>query len=132
MFLYFDPDGADVFDDDEFFASVFMDPFNTNGDGGFSAMQSGKTSSAPAPAGLVVLCPGNQPSPIRFEWKIPFAALGITAGSAHSPHFAIFNFGGGQQTNPSSQWPATLGLTDFSKPPATAAWGELSSTASWK
>jgi hypothetical protein len=102
---------------------VADDPFGTNGDRSDFTPQAGQWSQGTAPPGIVTACPGNMPTPDRFEWKIPFAALGIAPGAAHTFRFAFVHAG--------AKWPAALATSgNFSTDPST--WGQVSSATSWQ
>jgi hypothetical protein len=119
----FDPDGSGAANDNEFDVSVFDDPFGTDGDRGNWILQNGAFVQSTVPAGILVMCPPN-PSPVRYEWKIPFAALGITAGTAHTWRLAIIHA--------SAHWPDGLAVNteDVSVDPTN--WGQMSSSSDWK
>jgi hypothetical protein len=119
----FDPDGTGAANGNEFAISVFDDPFGTDGDRSNYVLQNGAFVVGTVPTGVVVMCPGNQPSPIRYEWKIPFAALGIIAGSPHSYRQAIIHS--------SAHWPDGLVLTSGVAVDPTN-WGQMSSSKNWK
>ena len=126
MAFAFDPDGGTTLDGDEFAVDVFDDPFSTTGDRGDAVVSGGTWTMGTAPSGIVTACPGNQPSPVNYEFKVPFAALGLTAGSAHTFRFAVNHPNGGS-------WPA--GLTEASGstlPDNPSNWGQVSSSAKWQ
>lgn len=119
----FDPDGTGPANGNEFAISVFDDPFGDDGDRTDFVLQNGAFVQGTGPSGIVIMCPGKQPSPIRYEWKIPFAALGITAGSPHTYRQAIIHS--------SAYWPEGLVLSSgVALDPAN--WGQLSSRTNWK
>ncbi len=126
MSFAFGPADSATFDGTQFAVNVFDDPFSTNGDRGDFVIQNGGWTQGSAPAGIVTACPGNQPNPINYEFKIPFAALRIQAGSAHTFGFAIDHPSGGV-------WPAGLALTAGSSLPGDpSTWGSVSSSANWQ
>ncbi len=125
MPFHFDPDGGMTLEGDEFLVILADDPFGADGDRSDFVAQNGKFTMGSAPAGIVTAGPPNMPAPVRSEWKIPLADLGITPGQAHTFRFAVNHAG---QT-----WPATLQLaqsSNFSSTPAT--WGQVLSSTSWK
>jgi hypothetical protein len=126
MAFTFDPDGNTSFDNDEFAIDVFDDPFNADGDRSDFVVSGGNWASGTAPAGIVTACPGNQPSPVNYEFAIPFSALGITAGSPHTFRFAVNHPSGGS-------WPAGVTMGSGSTLPDNPAnWGTLSSPTNWQ
>jgi hypothetical protein len=127
MPFYFDPDGATTLDGDEFFVSVFDDPFATNGDRTDWVVQSGTFVQGAARPGIVTMCAGNQPTPIAYEWKIPLSVLKITPGAAHTYRAAI--------VHNHAAWPSTLtqtlqGAYMFATDPST--WGTFTSSKDWQ
>ena len=124
MAFSFDPDGGTTLDGDEFTVDVFDDPFSTNGDRGDFVVQGGAWTMGTAPAGVVAMCPGSNPNPINYEFKVPFSAVGITAGSAHTFRFAANHPNGGS-------WPAGVTTpSGMTIPDNPSNWGQLSSS-SW-
>ncbi len=122
MPFYFDPDGSGAANGNEFLWVVFDDPFNTDGDHSTQVLMNGAWVNGNAPAGIESMCPGNQPTPVRYEWKIPLAAVAASPGASHSWRFAI---------NHNSQvWPSTLEPTSPSTDPTT--WGTISSANDWQ
>jgi hypothetical protein len=78
-----------------------------------------------APAGIVTKCPGMMPTPIAYEWQIPFSALKIAAGSPHTFRMAI--------VHAQAHWPDGLAVPaggGLSVDPST--WGTLTSSANWQ
>ncbi len=119
----FDPDGSGASDDDEFALSVFDDPFNVNGDRVEFRLTGGTWAAGAAPAGIDVLCPEPQATPIRYEWKIPLATLGISPGQPHTFRLAVIHA--------DAHWPTGLAVdAGFSTDVTT--WGELSSSSDWQ
>jgi hypothetical protein len=126
MAFAFDPGNGATLDGDEFVVDVFDDPFSANGDRGDFVVQGGAWTMGTAPAGIVTMCPGNQPSPINYEFKVPYSALGITAGTAHTFRFAVNHPNGGS-------WPT--GVTFVSGqtlPDNPSNWGQLTSSSNWQ
>lgn len=123
MSFVFDPDGGGAANGNEFSLGLFDDPFNADGDRVDSVLTNGHFVNGSAPAGIVTMCPGNQPSPIRYEIKIPFSAVGITAGTQHDVGFAFVHSGSGN-------WPAGLVLDADMSPTDPTSYGKLSS--SWQ
>jgi len=123
MAFAFDPNAGDGFDGDEFVVQVFDDPFNPDGDRSDLVADGDTWVEGDAPAGIVTACPGGSPDPINYEWTIPFSALGITAGTAHTFKLAVNHTSSGS-------WPdgVTLGA---GLPDDPSNWGELSSPADW-
>jgi hypothetical protein len=122
----FDPDDAASLNEDEFSVSLADDPFGTDGDRADFVYQGGSWKAGAAPAGIVTASPGNQPSPVNFEWKIPLSALGITPGSAHAFHLAVNHPNGGT-------WPAGVSISSSSNfPDNPSNWGEISSPTNWR
>jgi hypothetical protein len=121
----FDPNGNTMADGDEFAISVFDDPFATNGDRADLLLKNGKFVMGMVPAGIEVMCPPNQPTPIRYEWKIPLAALGISPGTPHTFRFA--------HVHASAHWPSGVVIDPASNASIdTASWGTVSSSTNWK
>ena len=126
MLFAFDPNGVAAANGDEFGIGVFDDPFQTNGDRVDDVLTAGVWNPGTVPTGIVTACPGNQPSLIRYEWKVPLAALGITPGVAHTFGFAISHPGG-------ARWPASITtVSPLDYPTDPAEWGAISSTALWQ
>jgi hypothetical protein len=123
MRFYFDPDGSSAAPNDEFAIGVFDDPFNKDGDRADFVYQGGKYVQGTAPAGIVTACPGMQPIPIRYEIKIPFTAIGVTAGSPRNVGLAF--------VHAAAKWPAGLALDATGAPTDVTSWGILGSS-SWK
>ena len=113
-------------DGKNFVVSVFDDPFNKDGDrSDFTLTPQSTLAMAAIDKSIVTACPGNTPTPIRYEWKIPLAKLGLSEGKAGQFKLAIVHAG--------AHWPAGLSLTaqgvatyDASEP----TWGTVSSP-SW-
>jgi hypothetical protein len=126
MSFVFDPSGGSTLDGDEFALALFDDPFNTNGDRGDFVVSGGAWVSGHAPAGIDARCPGSQPNPINYEVVVPFAALGITAGTAHTVKLAI--------DHPNAAfWPAGVTYPASSNLPLDPSnWGQLTSSANWR
>ena len=118
MNFMFDPDGTTT-SGDEFALNLFDDPFQPDGDRADWKLTGSTWVAGTAPAGIVTRCPGNQPSPIRYEVALPYAALGIVAGASHTFRLAIQHV--------STGWPAAVAGGSQSTDPAT--WGQL--TATW-
>jgi hypothetical protein len=126
MSFAFDPSGGTTLATGDFVINVFDDPFMTNGDRGDYVVSGSMWTMGTAPTGIVTACPGNQPNPINYEFKLPFSALGITAGTAHTFRFAVDHPNGGS-------WPP--GLTEpagSTLPNNPANWGQLSSSSNWR
>jgi hypothetical protein len=121
--VQFDPDGNSAADGDEYAVGVFDDPFGKDGDRGDLVLQNGAFVTGTAPAGIVTACPGSNPNPIRYEWKIPFAALGISAGKAHSFRMAI--------VHAAKHWPDGLVVDASDNAGDPANWGTIQSSANW-
>lgn len=118
MHFYFDPDDGGAAGG-EIVISVFDDPFGVNGDMSAFELQAGMLAPAVAPPGLVTRCPGDQPTPIRYEWKIPFDMIGRTAGAAGAYRMAI--------VHASAHWPATLGFSPQGIPDDPGSYGRFAS-----
>jgi hypothetical protein len=126
MSVAFDPDGGTSLDGDEFALTLFDDPFGTDGDRGDYVVSGGAWAIGHAPAGITTRCPGQQPNPINYEIVLPFAALGITSGTAHTFRLAVNHPQAGV-------WPAAATYPTGSNLPLTPSnWGQLSSSNSWR
>lgn len=121
MHYVFDPTASDGFNDQQFGAGLFDNPFGDGGDGGTYGLSGGKIKG-PGPSGIEIHNPPNQPDPIRFEWSIPLSALGIAPGSSHTFSLGYVNEGTPQGE---SRWPEKF---DATKP---SSWGRVSSTSQW-
>ncbi|HTJ84495.1 MAG TPA: hypothetical protein VL400_22405 [Polyangiaceae bacterium] len=119
MGFYFDPDPGAA--GDEFALALFDDPFETDGDRGDFVFDGSMWVQGAAPAGIVTKCPGNQPTPVRYEIEMPYSALGLTAGTAHDVGFAFVHAG--------VHWPAGLSVGASGTPDDLSTFGKLS--ASW-
>jgi hypothetical protein len=124
MDFAFDPDGATTLDGDEFVVKVFDDPFGTDGDRSDWAIQGGSYVAKAAPAGIVTACPGNTPTPIGYEWKVPLADLAVQPGASHTFRLAL--------VHAQAKWPSALTLNGSSVPNDPSSWGTLSSNAAWQ
>ncbi len=121
MFFYFDPTMGATPDGDEFAIGLFDDPFNPDGDRVDQVNSGGAWVNGDAPAGIVTLCPGNQPSPIRYEISIPYAALGLAAGEESEIGFALVHAG--------VVWPESLSVDQSGQPDDLSTFGTIS--GSW-
>jgi hypothetical protein len=122
MQFYFLPAGGGG----NFVVSVFDDPFGKDGDRSDFTLTSSGLTQATKDGSIDVECPGMMPTPVRYEWKIPLAKLGLEPGKAGQFKLAF--------THSGAKWPAglsvdgTSGLATFADGEPT--WGVLSST-SW-
>lgn len=126
MAFAFDPDGGTTLDGDEFAVDVFDDPFNPDGDRADFVASNGTWVTGTAPTGVKSACPGQTPNPINYEFEVPFSALGIMAGTAHTFRFAVNHPNGGS-------WPA--GVTEPANPDIPndpSNWGQISSASAWR
>jgi len=124
MAFAFDPDAGDSFDGDEFGVMVFDDPFNPDGDRSEGITDGDAWVEGSAPAGIVTACPGAQPDPINYEWRIPFSALGITAGAEHTFGIAV--------NHPlDGVWPEGITL-EGTMPVDAGEWGRIGSPSGWQ
>jgi hypothetical protein len=121
MTFAFDPDGPAAANGNEFALGLFDDPFETDGDRGDFVLEGGAFKQGMAPAGIVTMCPADQPSPIRYEIKLPYSAIGVTPGTQHDIGFAFVHPGAGQ-------WPDGLTLDANGQPTDPATYGKLSAT----
>lgn len=121
MFFYFDPTMGTSPDGDEFAIGLFDDPFNPDGDRVDQVNSGGAWVNGEAPPGIVTLCPGNQPSPIRYEISIPYSALGLVAGQEGDIGFALVHAG--------AVWPAGLSVDQGGQPDDLSTFGAI--TGSW-
>jgi hypothetical protein len=96
MGFYFSPESGK-----NFVIQLFDDPNNTDGD---RTTDFTLDATGLKPGGLdkaiEIRGPGNAPTPVSFEWKIPYAELGIQKGGADSFKMAI--------THSSATWPEGL------------------------
>ncbi len=123
MQFNFIPSGGTTIGADEFTIAVADDPFQTDGDRANLKISGGSfQTGATAPSGIVTACPGGQPMPVPFEWKIPLSALGVTPGASHAFRMAI--------VHAAAKWPSGLTLNASQVPADATTWGTLSS-ASW-
>lgn len=118
MGFVFDPDHAGAATGDEFIVALFDDPFDTDGDRGDFLLMNGMFTSGMGPAGIVTACPGNMPSPVRYEIKLPYAAIGAPSGAPHDLGFALYHA--------SEHWPSTLVLDAMNAPTDPKSYGVLS------
>jgi hypothetical protein len=119
MQFNFLPSGGATIGADEFSISVFDDPFQKDGDRSDLKIAGGAFAKGTAPAGIVTACPGGQPSPVPYEWKIPLTALGVTPGASHAFRMSIVHAG--------AKWPSGLTLNASQVPADASTWGTLSS-----
>lgn len=118
MGFVFDPDKAGAANGDEFVVAVFDNPFDVDGDRGDFRLVNGSFMAGMAPEGIVTACPGNMPTPIRYEIKLPYAAIGAAAGAPHDLGFAHYHA--------TKHWPASLVLDAMQAPTDPASYGVLS------
>lgn len=125
MQFNFLPSAGTTIGADEFTIAVVDDPFETNGDRANLQIAGGKyVTGATPPPGIVTACPGGQPMPVPYEWKIPLAALAITPGTAHDFRLAIVHAG--------ASWPSGLTTNANHVPDDPSTWGTLTSSKRWK
>jgi hypothetical protein len=93
--FYFSPENGK-----NFVVSLADDPFGTDGDRSDLVLDATGLKPGTVDKSIIVHGPGNQPVPVSFEWKIPYAALGIQKGGADSFKMAI--------THSSATWPEGL------------------------
>lgn len=93
--FYFSPENGK-----SFVVSLADDPFGTDGDRSDFVLDATGLKPGTADKAIVIHGPGNQPTPVSFEWKIPYAELGIQKGGADSFKMAI--------THSSASWPEGL------------------------
>jgi len=124
MPFYFDPDGQPVLDGDEYAVSVYDEPLKRDGDRADYVFRNGALVAGAAPDGIVTRCPGSQPNPIRYEWRIPYTALGIAAGVPHQFHFAI--------VHADVRWPGTLTVDAQGVALHPADWATIRSSGNWQ
>jgi hypothetical protein len=95
MQFYFLPLGGQNFG-----VTVLDTPVGTDGDRtDFTLAGTGLVPAAKDPA-IVTACPGNMPNPVRYEWKIALARLGVVANSPGQFQMAI--------THAGTDWPTAL------------------------
>lgn len=118
MGFVFDPDHAGAANGDEYIVALFDDPFEKDGDRVDFVFQGGKFTSGMGPEGIVTMCPGAMTTPIRYEIKLPYAAVGAVAGAPHDLGFALYHA--------TEHWPSTLVLDAMNSPTDPASYGVLS------
>jgi hypothetical protein len=118
MAYVFDPDHAGAANGDEYLLGLFDDPFMKDGDRFDNVLMGGTFVMGSAPAGIVTACPGSTPDPIPYEIKLPYAAIGATAGGPHDLGFAFVHAG--------SKWPASLALDAMGQATDPSTYGTLS------
>jgi hypothetical protein len=124
MGFYFNPDGTAALSGDEFALGLFDDPFGMDGDRTDFKLTGGVWSMTTQNMAISTRCPGNQPTPVRYEISLPFSTIGVTPGSAHDLGFAFVHAG--------VKWPAGLTVDMMAQGPIDPSnWGKLSS-ATWK
>jgi hypothetical protein len=95
MGFYFSPEAGK-----DFVISLFDDPFGTDGDRSDFTLDATGLVAGAVDKDVVIHGPGNQPMPVSYEWKIPYAKLGIQKGGADSFKMAI--------VHSSASWPEGL------------------------
>jgi hypothetical protein len=99
MGFYFSPENGK-----NFVISLADDPFGTDGDRSDLVLDATGLKPGTVDKSITIHGPGNQPMPVSFEWKIPYAALGIQKGGADSFKMAI--------VHSSASWPEGLAQTN--------------------
>lgn len=84
MGFYFSPENGK-----NFVISLVDDPFGTDGDRSDLVLDATGLKPGAIDKAIVIHGPGNQPMPVSYEWKIPYAELGIQKGGADSFKMAI-------------------------------------------
>jgi hypothetical protein len=84
MGFYFSPENGK-----NFVVSVFDDPFATDGDRSDFTLDDTGLKAKAIDMDIKVRGPGNMPTPVRYEWQIPYATLGIQKGGADSFKMAV-------------------------------------------
>jgi hypothetical protein len=123
MQFNFLPGGGTTLGPTQFTTAVFDDPANPDGDRTDMRISGGAYVQSTAPAGIVTACPSGQPTPMTYEWKIPFAAVHLTAGAAGTFRLAILHA--------AASWPDGLTTNAGGVPDDPATWGTLTSKT-WK
>lgn len=118
MGFVFDPDHAGDANGDEYIVALFDDPFDKDGDRGDFLLMNGTFMSGMGPEGIVTACPGNMPNPVRYEIKLPYAAIGAPDGAPHDLGFAFYHA--------NEHWPPTLVLDAMNAPTDPKSYGVLS------
>jgi hypothetical protein len=98
MQFYFEPLGGQNFG-----VQVFDDPVGKDGDRSDFTLTATGLMLAPMPdSSIVTACPGNMPTPIRYEWRIPLTKLGVPPGLPGQFQMAI--------THSGANWPTALAV----------------------
>jgi hypothetical protein len=121
MQFYFQPLGGQNFG-----VQVFDDPNGKDGDRSDFTLTSTGLKLAPMPdPTIVTACPGNMPTPVRYEWQIPLTKLGVPPGLPGQFQMAI--------THSGANWPTGLAVdasTHAAFQNGEPTWGALKSS-SW-
>jgi hypothetical protein len=121
MQFYFEPLGGQNFG-----VQVFDDPVGKDGDRSDFTLTSTGLMLAPMPdPSIVTACPGNMPTPVRYEWQIPLTKLGVPPGLPGQFQMAI--------THSGTNWPTGLAVNASMRAAfqnGEPTWGALKSS-SW-
>lgn len=118
MGFVFDPDHAASPSGDEFVLALRDDPTGKDGDRHDFVLMGGGFVAGAAPAGIVTACPGMKPTPVRYEVKLPWAAIGGPNGAPHDLGFALYHA--------NAHWPKGLVLDAMNAPTDPKSYGVLS------
>lgn len=84
MGFYFSPENGK-----NFVIGLFDDPNGTNGDRTDFTLDATGLKPGTEDKEIIIHGPGMMPTPVSYEWKIPYAQLGIQKGAADSFKMAI-------------------------------------------